>query len=504
MSADFLARMAAVEPRARRAGAQRVLRAALQRAARVPHRAAAARSSRTLGFDLIAEVKLRSPASRRAASAGARISRRARAGLRRRRCGGDLGADRAQPVRWRARRTWSRRGAGARRAASGDAQGLPGRSLPGVRGARGRRRRRAGDSAHARARCSSWRCSRPAQELGLFVLLEAFDEARPRAARPSWSSRIARDLHAAGRGQLPRSRRRSGRARAARGARTRACRAGVPRVAESGVESGADAARLVRAGYDVALVGSALMRSRDPARSRARCSRLARRGAALAQRAPDASPHLVLMWIKICGMTESPMPSPRRWRRGSMPSASCSRLRCGALQPREAARAGGAGARPLRAGRGDAASRRSRWSMRSCAYFRPDVLQTDLRGLRAAAPAARRWRACRCCASRRRRCGACRAGCCSRARAAAAAARPTGSRRARLARATRTDPRRRPRRAQCGGGDQRRAAVRRRCLQRRRIGARAQEPGDDRASSSAAARTRTEKLQHERRSTHHG
>ncbi len=38
----------------------------------------------------------------------------------------------------------------------------------------------------------------------------------------------------------------------------------VPRVAESGVESGADAARLVRAGYDIALVGSALMRTGDP------------------------------------------------------------------------------------------------------------------------------------------------------------------------------------------------------------------------------------------------
>jgi indole-3-glycerol phosphate synthase len=37
--------------------------------------------------------------------------------------------------------------------------------------------------------------------------------------------------------------------------------AGVPRVAESGVESSADAARLAAAGYDVALVGSALMRA---------------------------------------------------------------------------------------------------------------------------------------------------------------------------------------------------------------------------------------------------
>jgi indole-3-glycerol phosphate synthase len=38
---------------------------------------------------------------------------------------------------------------------------------------------------------------------------------------------------------------------------------GVPCVAESGVESGADAARLARAGYQMALVGSALMRTGD-------------------------------------------------------------------------------------------------------------------------------------------------------------------------------------------------------------------------------------------------
>lgn len=40
---------------------------------------------------------------------------------------------------------------------------------------------------------------------------------------------------------------------------------GVARVAESGVETPADAARLARAGYEVALVGSALMRAPDPA-----------------------------------------------------------------------------------------------------------------------------------------------------------------------------------------------------------------------------------------------
>jgi len=38
----------------------------------------------------------------------------------------------------------------------------------------------------------------------------------------------------------------------------------VPRVAESGVSSAEDAARLAAQGYDVALVGSALMQARDP------------------------------------------------------------------------------------------------------------------------------------------------------------------------------------------------------------------------------------------------
>ncbi len=40
--------------------------------------------------------------------------------------------------------------------------------------------------------------------------------------------------------------------------------AGVPRVAESGVATPEDAARLARAGYDLALIGSALMTTSDP------------------------------------------------------------------------------------------------------------------------------------------------------------------------------------------------------------------------------------------------
>lgn len=41
--------------------------------------------------------------------------------------------------------------------------------------------------------------------------------------------------------------------------------AGAPKVAESGVGSAEDAARLARAGYDLALIGSALMTADDPA-----------------------------------------------------------------------------------------------------------------------------------------------------------------------------------------------------------------------------------------------
>jgi len=39
----------------------------------------------------------------------------------------------------------------------------------------------------------------------------------------------------------------------------------VPRVAESGVATAADAERVAAAGYDLALVGSALMSAPDPA-----------------------------------------------------------------------------------------------------------------------------------------------------------------------------------------------------------------------------------------------
>jgi indole-3-glycerol phosphate synthase len=101
-----------------------------------------------------------------------------------------------------------------------------------------------------------------AAQLGLFALLEAFDEVDLKLAAElvrDYAQRVTllvgvncRDLVTLkvvpGRlealaPRLPRS---------------------VPRVAESGVATGADAARLAAEGYDVALVGSALMQSGDP------------------------------------------------------------------------------------------------------------------------------------------------------------------------------------------------------------------------------------------------
>jgi indole-3-glycerol phosphate synthase len=104
---------------------------------------------------------------------------------------------------------------------------------------------------------------RAAQQFGMFVLIEAFDEA---------DIRIAQELLAAHGG---------GRAKLLLGINSRdlvtlkvvpgqleqlveLLPAGVPRVAESGVGSAEDAARLARAGYDMALIGSALMTTDDP------------------------------------------------------------------------------------------------------------------------------------------------------------------------------------------------------------------------------------------------
>jgi indole-3-glycerol phosphate synthase len=100
-----------------------------------------------------------------------------------------------------------------------------------------------------------------AAELRLFVLLEAFDEADLRVAATlvrDYGARLrllvgvnCRDLSTL---QVVPGRLESLAPNLPRG---------VPCVAESGVENAADAARLARAGYQLALVGSALMRSGD-------------------------------------------------------------------------------------------------------------------------------------------------------------------------------------------------------------------------------------------------
>jgi indole-3-glycerol phosphate synthase len=103
-----------------------------------------------------------------------------------------------------------------------------------------------------------------AARLGLFVLIETFDEA---------DIRVAVDLLAAhgGRGvpllvgvnsrDLTTLKVVPGRLEEL----VALLPAGVPRVAESGVGDAADAARLASAGYTMALVGSALMTAGDPA-----------------------------------------------------------------------------------------------------------------------------------------------------------------------------------------------------------------------------------------------
>ena len=101
-----------------------------------------------------------------------------------------------------------------------------------------------------------------ARHLGLFVLIEAFDAA---------DIRIAAELveaHAGGPPLLVGINSRDlvslkvvpGRLEELVGLLPR----GVPRVAESGVGSPEDAARLARAGYELALIGSALMTTDDP------------------------------------------------------------------------------------------------------------------------------------------------------------------------------------------------------------------------------------------------
>jgi indole-3-glycerol phosphate synthase len=102
-----------------------------------------------------------------------------------------------------------------------------------------------------------------AARLKLFVLAETFDEADIAIAHELVRSPVARDLDllvGLNSRDLVTLKVVPGRLEAL----VERLPGTVPRVAESGVATAADAARLAEAGYDLALVGSALMTSADP------------------------------------------------------------------------------------------------------------------------------------------------------------------------------------------------------------------------------------------------
>jgi indole-3-glycerol phosphate synthase len=100
--------------------------------------------------------------------------------------------------------------------------------------------------------------ARAAEECGLFVLLEAFDEADlARGGRVGQGEAVLMGLNARDLATLAVD---AGRFERLRGAFP----SGRLRVAESGIDDAAGAARVAALGYDLALVGSALMRADDP------------------------------------------------------------------------------------------------------------------------------------------------------------------------------------------------------------------------------------------------
>jgi indole-3-glycerol phosphate synthase len=102
-----------------------------------------------------------------------------------------------------------------------------------------------------------------AAELGLFVLLETFDAADVAVAHElcvRWRGAASDCLVGVNSRNLQTLQVVPARLEELAPALPR----GFPRVAESGLAVPADAARLARAGYDLALVGTALMTSHDP------------------------------------------------------------------------------------------------------------------------------------------------------------------------------------------------------------------------------------------------
>ena len=258
MSEDFLAAMARASrervARARALCPQRVLQA---QASALPPPTALKLSED--GFDLIAEVKLRSPAAGQLRDGGEGIAARVAAYA-------DAGAAAISVL------TEPSRFDGALSHLTQAVQGLAGR-IPVMRkdflvdAYQVYEARMAGAGGvliilRMLTRAQVDALLEAAAQLGLFALLEAFDDVdlklaaelvREYAERASLLVGVnCRDLVTLkvvpGRLEalaplLPRT---------------------VPRVAESGVTTGADAARLAAEGYDVALVGSALMQSGNP------------------------------------------------------------------------------------------------------------------------------------------------------------------------------------------------------------------------------------------------
>ena len=258
MSLDFLAAMAQASTarveRSRAECSEAQLRSlALARPAPVPLRLS------SQGFDLIAEVKLRSPAAGRlgesTADLGARVAGYAHAGAA-------AVSILTEPARFDGSLEHLRLGAAAlhgivpamRKDFLVDPYQVWEARAAGAGGVLVILRMLTDDSIRALLDA--------AVESGLFVLLEAFDEADLRHAAQlveDYAGRVqllvgvnCRDL--ATLEVVP------GRLEAL----SRSLPRGVPAVAESGLSSAVDAARLARAGYGVALVGSALMRAADP------------------------------------------------------------------------------------------------------------------------------------------------------------------------------------------------------------------------------------------------
>jgi indole-3-glycerol phosphate synthase len=266
MSDDFLAGMAA-SSRARVAAARAAVPAAELRARALAMAPAPRLRLSPQGFDLIAEVKLRSPALGVLASGAADSDVAARAGSY-----ADAGAAAVsvltEPSRFdgtlqhlhQASAALQQHAPTMRKDFIVDSYQLLEARVAGAGGVLAILRMIPLDDTRALLEMAA--------RLQLFVLLEAFDAADIELAQQLLASHgaAARDAQAPlligincrdlvtlqvvpGRLEqlaqlLPRA---------------------VPRVAESGLESAADAARLAAAGYSMALVGGALMRSQSPA-----------------------------------------------------------------------------------------------------------------------------------------------------------------------------------------------------------------------------------------------